>query len=93
MSAGGRGGGLPKIDPNKSAIGFPDWASAGSMAGGAAKSAAPTNKARDDMPRAIKFRLFGWPATIRLTPDFSARLTRGIRPWKGGHEIAGTTRR
>jgi hypothetical protein len=53
------------------------------MAGGAANSAAPTNKARDDMPRAIKVRLFGWPATIRLTPDLSARLTRGIRPWKG----------
>ena len=56
------------------------------MAGGAASSAAPTNKARDDMPRAIKFRLFGWPATIRLTPDLSARLTRGIRPWKGGSQ-------
>ena len=28
------------------------------MAGGAASSTAPTNKARDDMPRAIKIRLF-----------------------------------
>jgi hypothetical protein len=76
---------LPKIDPKKSAIGFsPDWARAGSMAGSAATSTAPTNKARDDMARAIKFQLFAWPATIRLTPDRSARLTRGIRPWKGG---------
>jgi hypothetical protein len=63
------------------------------MAGGAASSAAPTNKARDDMLRAIKVRLFGWPATIRLTPDLSARLTRGIRPWKGGERrLAGIMR-
>ena len=60
--AGARGGGLPKIDPKKSVSGFdcPDWARAGSMAGGAASSTAPTNKARDVMLRAIKFRLFAF---------------------------------
>jgi hypothetical protein len=34
------------------------------MAGGTATSTAPTNK--DVMPRAIKFPLFAWPATVRL---------------------------
>ena len=53
------------------------------MAGGAASSAAPTKNERDEMQRAIKFRLWAWPATIRPTPDRSARLTRGLRPWKG----------
>jgi hypothetical protein len=54
---------MPKIDPKKSAIGFsPDWARAGSKTGSAASSTAPTKKARGDMPRVIKFRLFAWPA-------------------------------
>src|SRR5262249_38962989 len=77
-------GGLPKIDPKKSAIGLsPDWARAGSMAGGAASSAAPTKNERDEMQRAIKFPLLAWPATNRPTPHRSPPVTRGLRPWKG----------
>jgi hypothetical protein len=44
---------LPKIDPKKSPIGFPDWARAGSMASDGASTKAPTNKTRGDMPRAF----------------------------------------
>ncbi|MGA7307788.1 MAG: hypothetical protein WBX05_02435, partial [Pseudolabrys sp.] len=46
-SAGGRGGGSPKIDPN--------CAKAGS---GTTNSAAPANNASEQMQRAIKARFF-----------------------------------
>jgi hypothetical protein len=54
--AGGRGAGSPKIEPNCAAAG---WESS---------SAAIPSNAIERMGRAIKFRLFAWPAWIRLTP-------------------------
>ncbi|MGB6818686.1 MAG: hypothetical protein WBE29_17255, partial [Pseudolabrys sp.] len=58
----------------------PDWARAGSMAGGAAR-AATVNITTEQMRGAIKSRLFRL-AGVSVAGS-NARLTRGIRRWKG----------